>query len=42
MSQVNEQYQNCIEEDEIDLKELWQTIKKGKKTIFGVVFLVVT
>jgi len=31
-----------IEEDEIDLRELWQTIVKGKKVIATVMFLVVT
>lgn len=29
----NEQ-QNFIQEDEIDLRELWQTIKDGKRTVF--------
>ncbi|NPA66584.1 MAG: hypothetical protein GXO11_06845 [Epsilonproteobacteria bacterium] len=29
-------------EDEIDLKELWQTIKKGKKTIFITMFVIVS
>jgi len=31
-----------IEEDEIDLRELWQTILKGKKIIIAVVFIVVS
>ncbi len=37
MSQVN-----TMEEDEIDLKELWQTIKSGKKVIFITISLIVT
>ncbi len=31
----------CIEEDEIDLRELWQTIKEGRKTIYKTVAVVV-
>jgi uncharacterized protein involved in exopolysaccharide biosynthesis len=31
----------CIEEDEIDLRELFETIKKGKKTIFLVTTIIV-
>ena len=31
-----------IEEDEIDLRELWQTILKGKKTILQVMVFIVT
>ncbi len=42
MSQVNEQNSNYIQEDEIDLRELWQTILKGKKIIVIVVGIVVT
>ncbi len=37
--QAQEQY---IEEDEIDLRELWQTILRGKKVIISVVVLVVS
>jgi LPS O-antigen subunit length determinant protein (WzzB/FepE family) len=33
---------HCIEEDEIDLRELWQTIKEGKKIIFTTVFIIVS
>ena len=33
--------QSVIEEDEIDLRELWQTIKKGKKTIFFTTLIIV-
>ncbi len=32
---------NCIDEDEIDLRELWETIKKGKKTIFITMFVII-
>ncbi len=32
----------CIEEDEIDLRELWETIKKGKKIVFLITTLVVS
>ena len=39
MSSTNTHY---IEEDEIDLKELWQTVKNGKKMIFTISLLVVT
>ena len=39
MNQIQEHY---IEEDEIDLRELWQTIVKGKKTIALVVVVVVS
>ncbi|MDD2790642.1 MAG: Wzz/FepE/Etk N-terminal domain-containing protein [Sulfurimonas sp.] len=42
MSQVGEQNNHYIEEDEIDLRELWQSIKNGKKIIFAVVALVVS
>jgi len=38
-SQVQENY---IEEDEIDLRELWQTIMKGKKVIAIIVIIVVS
>jgi len=39
---MQEQYNTqCIEEDEIDLRELWQTILKGKKLIFGVTTVIV-
>ena len=31
-----------IEEDEIDLRELWQTIVKGRKIIFSIVLVVVS
>ena len=31
----------CVEEDEIDLRELWETIKKGKKIILLVMTVVV-
>jgi len=37
-----EQNINCIEEDEIDLKELWQTILKGKKIILLITTIVTT
>ena len=40
MSQVNEN--SYVEEDEIDLRELWQTILKGKKIIAGVTMTIVT
>ena len=33
---------NCVDEDEIDLRELWETIKKGKMTIFITMFIVVS
>ncbi len=42
---VTMQQQECvamIQEDEIDLRELWQTIKDGKKTIFLTMFIIVT
>jgi len=42
MSQENSFNTEYIEEDEIDLRELWQTIKNGKKTIVLVVFLIVS
>jgi len=38
MSEIKEHY---IEEDEIDLKELWQTIVKGKKIIILVTLFIV-
>ncbi len=38
-TQVQEQ---CIEEDEIDLRELWQTILKGKKIIAILVVIVIS
>ena len=37
----NELQSVCIEEDEIDLRELWQTIKEGRKTIYKTVAVVV-
>ncbi|NPA58953.1 MAG: hypothetical protein GXO30_00590 [Epsilonproteobacteria bacterium] len=40
MSQLNQA--NTMEEDEIDLKELWKTIKGGKKVIFITMFVIVT
>jgi len=40
MNNVNEQA--YIEEDEIDLRELWQTVSKGKKVITILVAVVVT
>ena len=39
MNQIQEQF---IEEDEIDLRELWQTIVKGKKIIVLIVVIVVS
>ena len=42
MSQENSFNAEYIEEDEIDLRELWQTVKKGKKIIATVVVFVVT
>jgi len=40
---VNNQIQDkYIEEDEIDLRELWQTILKGKKIIVRVVIIIVS
>jgi len=42
MSQENSLHTEYIEEDEIDLRELWQTINKGKKMIALVVFVVVS
>ena len=33
---------NCADEDEIDLRELWATIKKGKRTIFITVLVIVS
>ena len=36
-----QQQANYIEEDEIDLRELWDTIKKGKFIIFSITILVV-
>ena len=39
---TTQECQNMLEEDEIDLRELWQTIKEGKKTIFLTMFVVVT
>ena len=39
---MNQLQENYIEEDEIDLRELWQTILKGKKTIAIVVVIVVS
>jgi uncharacterized protein involved in exopolysaccharide biosynthesis len=41
MNGSNEQL-HCIEEDEIDLRELWQTILKGKKIIAIVTSVIVT
>ena len=38
----NQIQEHFIEEDEIDLRELWQTIVKGKKVIATVVVLVVS
>jgi uncharacterized protein involved in exopolysaccharide biosynthesis len=38
---IQEEYNHCIEEDEIDLRELWQTILKGKKIIATVMVIVV-
>jgi len=32
----------CIEEDEIDLRELWETIKRGKKIIASFVIVITT
>ncbi|DAB29429.1 MAG TPA: hypothetical protein CFH84_09540 [Sulfurimonas sp. UBA12504] len=42
MSPVNEQNIHSIQEDEIDLRELWQSIKNGRKVIAAVTFVVVT
>lgn len=42
MSEVKTQENHSIEEDEIDLRELWQSIKNGKKIIFAVVAVVVS
>ena len=39
---MNQLQENYIEEDEIDLRELWQTIMKGKKVIALIVIIVVT
>jgi len=39
---TTQECQNMVEEDEIDLRELWQSIKEGKKTIFITMFVVVT
>ena len=36
-----QEYNNCIEEDEIDLRELWETIKKGKWIIFTITTIIV-
>ena len=38
---TTQECQNMVEEDEIDLRELWQTIKEGKRTIFFIMFVVV-
>ncbi|MDQ7044001.1 MAG: Wzz/FepE/Etk N-terminal domain-containing protein, partial [Sulfurimonas sp.] len=40
MNTVNET--QCLEEDEIDLRELWQTILKGKKTIAIITAIIVS
>ena len=40
--QIEQSNINCIEEDEIDLRELWETIKKGKKTIFITMAVIVS
>jgi uncharacterized protein involved in exopolysaccharide biosynthesis len=37
---VNPSNYNCIEDDEIDLRELWKVIKEGKKTILLIVIFV--
>ena len=42
MSQENNFNTEYIEEDEIDLRELWQTIVKGKKTILITMFVIVS
>ncbi len=39
---MNQDYQNCIEEDEIDLRELWVTITKNKFKIILFSFFVTT
>ena len=42
---MNANTQDCnsyIEEDEIDLRELWETIKKGKKIIFLTMIVIVS
>jgi uncharacterized protein involved in exopolysaccharide biosynthesis len=36
------EHEYMVEEDEIDLRELWQTIKNGKKVIFLTVVIIVT
>ena len=40
MDKINQA--TCIEEDEIDLRELWQTILNGKKIIISIVLVVVS
>jgi uncharacterized protein involved in exopolysaccharide biosynthesis len=40
-SAIQETRQECIEEDEIDLRELWQTILRGKKIIAIVTITIV-
>ena len=42
MSENNNSNASYIEEDEIDLRELWQTIVKGKKVIAFIVLFVTT
>jgi uncharacterized protein involved in exopolysaccharide biosynthesis len=42
MSELNQMNNNCIEEDEIDLRELWQTILRGWKTIALITVVVVS
>lgn len=42
MNSVTQEQNNCMEEDEIDLRELFETIKKGKKIIFMIVLIVVS
>jgi len=42
MSQVTEQNTHSIEEDEIDLRELWQSIKDGRRVIYILTAFIVT
>jgi len=39
---TTQECQNIVEEDEIDLRELWQSVKDGKRTIFLTMLAVMT
>ncbi len=39
---TTQECQNMVEEDEIDLRELWQSVKDGKRTIFLTMLAVMT